>query len=197
MAVPLRRSRRPGSPSRRFRSTRSRASSLKSTSRSPKPSTTDRPICRTACRRPPVKTARNVATHILGSLRSRIGANNLVTSCSGAGCRAYMTDVPAKRVIVDADKAFDAHGILTLAWADRGVRPRRAHLAPAHPPATTASSRRARSGSDATPAGARRGHPRRGARRSPPLVVELGEGGDAAPSRPRSPPASARGRDMR
>ena len=93
-----------------------------------------------------MKTARNVATDILGSLRSRIRANNLATSCSGAGCRVYMTDVPAKRVIVDADKAFDAHGILTLAWADRGVRPRRAHLAPAHPPAITASSRRARSG---------------------------------------------------
>ena len=93
-----------------------------------------------------MKTARNVATDILGSLRSRIGANNLATSRSGAGCRVYMTDVPAKRVIVDADKAFDAHGILTLAWAARGVRPRRAHLAPAHPPATTASNRRARSG---------------------------------------------------
>ena len=51
--------------------------------------------------------------------------------------------------------------------------------------------------SDATPAGARRGRPRRGARRGPPLVVELGAGGDAAPSRPRSPPASAAGRDMR
>ena len=36
--------------------------------------------------------------------------------------------------------------ILTLAWADRGVRPRRAHLAPAHPPAITSSSRRARPG---------------------------------------------------
>ena len=93
-----------------------------------------------------MKTARNVATDILGSLRSRIGANNLATSCSGAGCRVYMTDVPAKRVIIDADKAFDAHGILTLAWADRGVRPRRAHLAPAHPSAITASSQRARSG---------------------------------------------------
>ena len=58
-----------------------------------------------------MKTARNVATDILGSLRSRIGANNLVTSCNGAGCRVYMTDVPRKRVIVDADKAFDAHRI--------------------------------------------------------------------------------------
>ncbi len=57
-----------------------------------------------------MKTARNVATDILGSLRSRIGANNLATSCSCAGCRAYMTDVPAKRVIIDADKALTRTG---------------------------------------------------------------------------------------
>ena len=120
------------------------ASSLKSTSRSPKPSTTDRPICRTACRRPPVKTARNVATDILARF-VRESAPTTSPPRAAAPSAAY-TDVPAKRVIVDADKAFDAHGILTLAWADRGVRPRRAHLAPAHPPAITASSRRARSG---------------------------------------------------
>ena len=43
-------------------------------------------------------------------------------------------------------KEIPFNPILTLAWADRGVRPRRAHLAPAHPPATTASSGRARLG---------------------------------------------------
>ena len=43
-------------------------------------------------------------------------------------------------------KEIPFNPILTLAWADRGVRPRRAHLAPAHPPAITASSRRARPG---------------------------------------------------
>ena len=58
-----------------------------------------------------MKTARNVATDILGLLRSRIGDNHLATSCSGAGCRVDMTDIPVKRVIVDADKAFDAYRI--------------------------------------------------------------------------------------
>ena len=67
-----------------------------------------RPICRTACRRSPAKTARNVTTDIIGSLCSRIGADNLATSCSGDGCRVYMTGVPAQRVVVGADKAFDA-----------------------------------------------------------------------------------------
>ena len=43
-------------------------------------------------------------------------------------------------------KEIPFNPILTLAWTDRGVRPRRAHLAPAHPPAITATSRRARSG---------------------------------------------------
>ena len=43
-------------------------------------------------------------------------------------------------------KEIQFNPILTLAWADRGVRPRCAHLAPAHPPAITASSGRARLG---------------------------------------------------
>ena len=43
-------------------------------------------------------------------------------------------------------KEIPFNPILTLASADRGVRPRRAHLAPAHPPAITASSGRARLG---------------------------------------------------
>lgn len=52
-----------------------------------------------------------MAADILASLRSRVGADNLAASCSGDGCRVYMTDVPTPHVIVDADKAFDAHRI--------------------------------------------------------------------------------------
>ena len=85
-----------------------------------------RPICRTACRRSPAKTARNVTTDIIGSLCSRIGADNLATSCSGDGCRVYMTGVPAQRVVVGADKAFDAHSrarAATVCCSGSALRP--------------------------------------------------------------------------
>ena len=48
---------------------------------------------------------------ILSALRSRVGADNLTKACGGEGCRVFMTDVPASRVVVDAHKALPAHGI--------------------------------------------------------------------------------------
>ena len=52
-----------------------------------------------------------MATDLLDALRSRIGASHLITSCGGRGCRVDMAGVPAPYVIVDADKAFPAHGL--------------------------------------------------------------------------------------
>ena len=52
-----------------------------------------------------------MATDLLDSLRSRIGADHLITSCGARGCRVDMAGVPAPYVIVDADKAFPAHGL--------------------------------------------------------------------------------------
>ena len=50
-----------------------------------------------------------MATDLLDSLRSRIGAAHLITSCGGRGCRVDMAGVPAPHLIVGADKAFPAH----------------------------------------------------------------------------------------
>ena len=50
-----------------------------------------------------------MATDLLDSLRSRIGADNLITSCGGRGCRVDMAGVPGPYLIVDVDKAFPAH----------------------------------------------------------------------------------------
>ena len=46
----------------------------------------------------------------LDDIRAKLGAENCGKSCSRGGCRVYLTDVPTDRVIVDADKAFPAHG---------------------------------------------------------------------------------------
>ena len=46
----------------------------------------------------------------LDGIRARVGAGNCCKSCSRDGCRVYLHDVPRERVIVDADKAFRAHG---------------------------------------------------------------------------------------
>ena len=46
----------------------------------------------------------------LDDIRAKVGAKNCNKSCSRDGCRVYLTDAPTDRVIVDADKAFPAHG---------------------------------------------------------------------------------------
>lgn len=75
-----------------------------------------------------------MATDLLDSLRSRIGTDHLVTSCSARGCRVDLAGVPAPYLVVDADKAFPAHG-LTGPRCDRvlfllGSVPRRLVSAP-------------------------------------------------------------------
>ena len=48
---------------------------------------------------------------ILDNIRIRVGKENLSTSCRRDGCRVRMTGAPTPRVVVDADRAFPAHGI--------------------------------------------------------------------------------------
>ena len=46
---------------------------------------------------------------VLDGIRANIGAENCCESCSRDGCRAFLEDVPRERIVVDADKAFEAH----------------------------------------------------------------------------------------
>ena len=47
---------------------------------------------------------------ILDGIRANIGAENCCESCSRDRCRVFLEDVPRERIVVDADKAFEAHG---------------------------------------------------------------------------------------
>lgn len=48
---------------------------------------------------------------ILDGIRVQVGPRNLSNSCGRDGCRVSMEDVPLNRVVVDAERAFPAHGI--------------------------------------------------------------------------------------
>lgn len=48
---------------------------------------------------------------VLNEIRSQVGAKNLSDSCGRDGCRVSLEDVPSRRVVVDADRAFSAHAI--------------------------------------------------------------------------------------
>ncbi|MDE0638483.1 MAG: hypothetical protein OXI43_21790 [Candidatus Poribacteria bacterium] len=50
-------------------------------------------------------------SEILSQMRQLVGEENLISSCSGGGCRVYLTDIPPERLIVDVDRLFDAHGL--------------------------------------------------------------------------------------
>ena len=45
----------------------------------------------------------------LDGIRANIGAENCCESCSGDGCRVYLDGIPRDRIVVDAEKAFEAH----------------------------------------------------------------------------------------
>ena len=47
---------------------------------------------------------------VLSGIRERVGAENLINSCSGRGCRVDMMGVPRERVVIDVDMAFPANG---------------------------------------------------------------------------------------
>lgn len=48
---------------------------------------------------------------VLSGIRSRVRTDNLSDTCSRDGCHVSMTDVPAHRIAVDADRAFPAHHV--------------------------------------------------------------------------------------
>ena len=48
---------------------------------------------------------------ILEEIRTRVRQENLCDSCEESGCKASMDGVPFPRVIVDANRAFEAHQI--------------------------------------------------------------------------------------
>lgn len=50
-------------------------------------------------------------TRSLEDIRERVGPDNLCESCSRGGCRVSLAGAPRDRVIVDADRAFPAHGM--------------------------------------------------------------------------------------
>lgn len=47
---------------------------------------------------------------VLDAIRANIGAENCCESCSRDRCRVSLENVPRERIVVDADKAFEAHG---------------------------------------------------------------------------------------
>ncbi len=48
---------------------------------------------------------------VLDAIRSRVGLDNLSGSSSSSGCKASIEGIPAQRVLMNADRAFDAHKI--------------------------------------------------------------------------------------
>ena len=49
-------------------------------------------------------------SEVLAALRLPINDQYLSNSCSRDGCRVSMEGVPSQRIVIDADKAFSAHG---------------------------------------------------------------------------------------
>ncbi len=45
---------------------------------------------------------------VLDHIRAQVGEENLIDSCSGEGCRVYMTGIPPERVVIDVEGEFDS-----------------------------------------------------------------------------------------
>ena len=50
-------------------------------------------------------------SEVLNEIRIRVGEENLSTLRSRSGCGVNMTEAPSPRVVIDADRAFPAHGM--------------------------------------------------------------------------------------
>ena len=50
-------------------------------------------------------------SEVLNQIRTRVGAENLSTLRSRSGCGVNMTEAPVPQVVIDADRAFPAHGM--------------------------------------------------------------------------------------
>ena len=46
----------------------------------------------------------------LANIRGKIDQESLTNSCSGEGCRVYLTDMPRQKIIINVEKEFDARG---------------------------------------------------------------------------------------
>ncbi len=44
----------------------------------------------------------------LTHVREQVSPNSLTNSCSGEGCRVYLTDLPRNRVVINVEIEFDA-----------------------------------------------------------------------------------------
>ena len=51
-------------------------------------------------------------SEVLNEIRTRVGKENLSTLRSRSGCSVDMTGAPSHRVVIDADRAFLAHGMI-------------------------------------------------------------------------------------
>ncbi len=49
---------------------------------------------------------------VLYDIATAIGADNCCESCTRDRCRVFLQDIPRERILVDADRAFGAHGCL-------------------------------------------------------------------------------------
>ncbi|MYE88052.1 hypothetical protein F4X33_03550 [Candidatus Poribacteria bacterium] len=48
---------------------------------------------------------------VLNDIREQVSTENLIDSCSGEGCRVYMTGIPPDRVVIDVEREFDSRNI--------------------------------------------------------------------------------------
>lgn len=44
----------------------------------------------------------------LANIRGKVDQESLANSCSGEGCRVYLTDMPRQKVVINVEKEFDA-----------------------------------------------------------------------------------------
>ena len=45
---------------------------------------------------------------VLNKIRGQVDEESLIDSCSGEGCRVYMTGIPSERVVIDVEREFDS-----------------------------------------------------------------------------------------
>ena len=46
----------------------------------------------------------------LTDIQKQASPDSLTKSCSGEGCRVYLTDIPRQKVVINVEKEFDARG---------------------------------------------------------------------------------------
>lgn len=51
------------------------------------------------------------ASEMFNEMRKLVGEENLIDSCSAAGCRVYLTNIPSDRIIVNVDRMFNELGV--------------------------------------------------------------------------------------